>query len=94
MAITTRNGRVAQTWHVGCETGRRRLSDRFAEYLRSASLLRDILMHTYTADLINKQVNTANHSISDMKVCAINLLNWNHSSPRAQRTIFFHLIPS
>ena len=48
------------------ETGRR-LSDRFAEHLRSAR-------NNDVDKPIARHFNTANHSISDIKVCAISFL--------------------
>ena len=88
-------------FYIG-ETGRR-LSARFAEHLRS-------VRNNDVDKPVARHFNAANHSISDIKVCTISPIsggtdsrrrqekshfeNWNHSSPRAQRTIFLYLIPS
>ena len=54
------------------ETGRR-LSDRFAEHLRS--------VRNYDVDMpVARHVNTANHSISDIKVCAISPISGGNDS--------------
>ena len=84
------------------ETGRR-LFDSFAQHIRSVrnnDVYKSVVRH----------FNAANNSISHIEVCAshpflvvmiavkdmksVKFLKWNYSSPRAQQTIFFYLIPS
>ena len=69
--------------HIG-ETGRR-LSDRFAEHLRS-------VRNKDVDKPVAQHFNSANHSISDMKVCAISSSSGgNDSRKRQERRFIFKL---
>ena len=66
------------------ETGRR-LSDRFAEHLRS-------VRNNDVDKPVARHVNAANHSISDIKVCAISPISGcNYSRKRHEKRLIFKI---
>ena len=66
------------------ETGRR-LSDRFAEHLRS-------IRNNDIDKSVARHFNAANHSISDMKICAISPISGgNHSRKRHEKRLIFKI---
>ena len=74
---------VSTILHYIGETGRR-LSDRFSEHLRSVRTMHDV------DNPVAQHFNTANHSISDIKVYAISLISCGNDSRKKQekRVIF------
>ena len=66
------------------ETGRR-LSDRFAEHLRS-------VRNNDVDKPVARHFNAANHSISDMKICAISPISGgNDSRKRHEKRLIFKI---
>ena len=66
------------------ETGRR-LSDRFAEHLRS-------VRNGDVDKPVARHFNSTNHSLSDMKICAISqIFGGNNSHKRQEKRLIFKI---